>query len=76
MNEVQISMFLPRAADITIRVYDAFGREVMTPQITAGVTGTNAISVQFPQDLAAGIYVMQIESGGKVWSQKVSKQTP
>lgn len=73
VNEISISMFLPRAAAVTVHLYNSLGQEVIAPQITQGVTGTNIITIEAGNQLAPGMYFMRIESGGKVWTQSVSK---
>jgi hypothetical protein len=56
---------------IDVRVYDAFGREVITPLAINGTAGTNYVNVQLPADLAEGMYVMEIQCGDRVWRKQI-----
>lgn len=70
-NEINCSVYLPKADDITISVFNSTGQEVIVPVIHQGTQGTNIINVQLPQDLASGMYVMHVSSGGKIWTQTI-----
>ncbi len=72
-DEINFSLYLATSDVITVTVYNSLGQEVIVPVTTNGNSGTNQINVQLPEDLPAGMYVMRVESGGKVWSQTISK---
>jgi hypothetical protein len=72
-NDINCSVYLPTADEITISVFSATGQEVIAPVVHQGTQGTNVINVQLPQDLASGMYIMHVSSGGKVWTQQLIK---
>ncbi|HTF03803.1 MAG TPA: CotH kinase family protein [Bacteroidia bacterium] len=72
-NEVNFSLYLAQPDVITVTIYNSLGQEVIVPVTVQGTTGTNNVKIELPEDLPAGMYVMRVESGGKIWSQNISK---
>lgn len=73
-NEINCSVYSNTAEQIQVRVFDAFGRSVIEPQIINGVAGTNYINVQLPTDLAEGVYLMEIQCGDRIWRNSVVRK--
>ncbi len=72
-NEVNFSIYLARPETITVTIFNSLGQAVQVPTKTQGATGTNQVKISLPENLPAGMYVMQVASAGKVWSQTISK---
>ncbi len=70
-NEINFSVYMNAPEQIDVRVYDAFGREVITPLAVNGTSGANYVNVQLPTDLAAGMYQMEIQCGDRVWRKSI-----
>lgn len=70
-NEINFSVYMNTPEQIDVRVYDAFGREVITPLAVNGTSGTNYVNVQLPTDLAEGVYLMEIQCGDRVWRKSI-----
>lgn len=70
--ETTITFVLPESNEVTLTIYDVMGREVKTPidgrQKTAG---THHASVNM-QNVASGIYIYQLKSGGKEVSKTMN----
>lgn len=72
-NEVNLSVFLPNAETITISVCNSLGEEVIVPVVAEGARGSNTVPVTMPADLPAGIYMMRVQAGDRVWLQSLVK---
>jgi subtilisin-like proprotein convertase family protein len=70
-NEINFSVYMNAPEQIDVRVYDAFGREVIAPLAVNGTPGANYVNVQLPNDLAAGVYLMEITCGDRVWRKSI-----
>lgn len=70
-NEINFSVYMNTPEQIDVHVYDAFGREVITPLAVNGTAGTNYVNVQLPADLAEGVYLMEIQCGDRVWRKSI-----
>lgn len=70
-NEINFSVYMNAPEQINVRVYDAFGREVIAPLAVNGTSGANYVNVQLPSDLAAGVYLMEIQCGDRVWRKSI-----
>jgi len=60
---------LPKAMDVSIRVYDVMGREVSKLQYGTKGAGRNKIQIS-TLSLSAGIYFVRIQADGKVQTKK------
>lgn len=72
-NEIKFSVYLARADDISVTVYNSLGQEVIIPVVVQGTQGTNYVAIQMPEDLPAGMYMMNVQSAGNTWTQTVIK---
>jgi subtilisin-like proprotein convertase family protein len=72
-NQINISMFLPASADIEINLFNNLGQPVVPMKTVAGTQGTNAITIEVPEDLPAGVYSLSVTCNGKMWTQTLIK---
>lgn len=72
-NEITFSVYLPQPNDITVTVFNSLGQQVVVPVVVQGTQGTNNVQIQLPPDLPAGVYMMQVQSGDKIWTQTLIK---
>lgn len=70
-TEINFSLYLARPDDITVTVYNSLGQPVAPCTLVQGNQGTNTVSVPMPADLAPGMYMMNITSGDKTWTQTI-----
>jgi hypothetical protein len=75
-NEINFSVYLAHPDVINVTIYNSLGQAVMAPVAVEGSTGTNQVHIALPENLPAGMYIMRVESAGKVWSQTLSKTNP
>jgi hypothetical protein len=65
-----ISYFIPESSNISIRVYDIFGKEVTTLVNGMQSAGTHAIRFE-PREMTDGIYFYQLCAGHSVVTKKL-----
>lgn len=68
-DEINFSIYQDRPEQISVTMINALGQEVITPVVVQGNTGTNNVTISLPAELAEGIYVLQIRSGNRMWTQ-------
>ncbi|MBI5540870.1 MAG: CotH kinase family protein [Bacteroidia bacterium] len=73
INEINFSLYLLKPDKITITIFNTLGQKVMLPIEIQGTTKTNNINIKLPQILPSGLYVMQINTANKTWTQNISK---
>lgn len=68
-DEINFSIYQDSPEQISVTMINALGQEVITPVVVQGNTGTNNVTISLPAELAEGIYVLQICSGNRMWTQ-------
>ncbi len=70
-SAVNISFTLPRASDVSLKVYDLLGREVST--LFSGSMNAGLHNTQWNcAECAAGIYLFKLEAAGQTYVQKAA----
>jgi subtilisin-like proprotein convertase family protein len=72
-SEINFSVYLAKPEDIVVTVVNSLGQEVMVPVVVNGNAGTNQVNVQMPDGLPAGVYMMRVQCGEKMWTQSLIK---
>ncbi len=67
----RLSVVLPEAARLVVRVFNVLGQEVARPVDEAAAAGTHAVTVD-TSGLAAGVYVVRIEAGAQAATRRVT----
>lgn len=68
-NQLHINFLVTESDDITLRLLDLHGKELMSKELTANI-GKNSIDIQIG-DLASGAYILQAQNSGEVARQIV-----
>ena len=66
----RIRFFLPQSANVRLTVYDSAGRQVETLMDGLQTTGVGYATLR-GGELATGVYLLRLEAGAVVRSQKV-----
>ncbi len=67
--ETTVAFDVPASADVTVRVYDVLGRQVVT--LTEGRIGAGAYRVTWNAvDQTSGVYFVKMDANGQVFTQK------
>ena len=61
------------STDLTIKLFDATGREVMDQRTVATTLGMNIVEVNV-SDLPKGVYYFQLNANGQIGSRKIVVQ--
>ena len=72
-SNLNVSYTLENASVVSVRIVDITGREVYTTSEGRQIAGAHSISLNEINSLPSGIYLMQINMGGKIINQKISK---
>ena len=70
-SQVAVSFALPRACDVSVRVYSAAGRLVATLFEGPMTAGPQRVTWSVGQDVAPGVYFYQVEGNGQESSGKI-----
>lgn len=68
---LDLSWELPRAGDALIRLFDLAGREVASQRVRAGDSALRRERIATRHELAPGVYLARLESGGEGTSVRV-----
>ncbi len=72
-SNLNVSYTLNNASEVSVRIVDITGREVYRTSEGKQIEGTHSLSLDQMNSLPSGIYLMQINIGGNIINQKISK---
>ena len=72
-SNLNVSYTLNNASEVSVRIVDITGREVYRTSEGRQIEGTHSLSLDQMNSLPSGIYLLQINIGGNIINQKISK---
>ena len=70
-NEINIDFTVEKDYEATFRLVDISGKQLATLGTTHLVQGENHFVYQVPAGTTTGLYFLQLEAGGKVFTHKI-----
>ena len=72
-TEINLSVYLPGPQPVHLVLLNALGQVVQPEVVLQHNGGTQALVFRPEADLPAGIYLLRVQAGDKVWTEKLSK---
>ncbi len=72
-QDLSFSIYLEQSENVEVVLLNSLGQPVMAPQTRRANAGTQNITIDTGDGLAAGLYFLQIRAGNHYWTQTVTR---